>query len=261
MTDIKVNDFVSQFYHNVQFPARYNEKEVDEKTFDFYLQEFLELKFLPFHAKILDAGCGTGFTTHVIASLRRDIDILGIDFSDMSLMFAKNYAKKNKMKNVGYQLMDLNKIHLQEQFDMIHSSGVLHHIKNARPVFHELCKLLKPNGVFIVGLYHPYGRFSTYVRQKFFKLTRGRFKSIDPRIRKENWSDERKHIWFRDQYEHPYADDYNHKTLLKWFKEENLELVGSIPKFSGSNIDYNFTMLITTGSQGGLYIFVGKKIG
>ena len=65
-------DIVSQFYHNVQFPAKYNEDDVLKKRHNFYLQEFLELKYLPVRAKILDAGCGTGFTTHVIASLRND---------------------------------------------------------------------------------------------------------------------------------------------------------------------------------------------
>ena len=260
MVGISVSDKVSSFYHNVQFPGLYDKKEINAKTSDFYLKDFLELKFLPYHAKILDAGCGTGFTTHVIASCRHDTNILGIDFSDTSLQFAKNYTEQNNIKNTRFQLIDLTKIQLKEQFDMIHSSGVLHHINNPRSVFHELCELLKPNGIFIIGLYHPFGRFSVHVRQKFFKITKGKFRNVDPRIRKEQWSEERKNIWFRDQYEHPHEKDYGQTILLKWFKEENLQLVGSIPKFSGININYNSKLLFKYGSQGGLYIFVGKKM-
>ena len=62
MVEISVSDKVSSFYHNVQFPGLYDKKEINAKTSDFYLKDFLELKFLPYHAKILDAGCGTGFT-------------------------------------------------------------------------------------------------------------------------------------------------------------------------------------------------------
>lgn len=252
--------FVEEFYRNVQFPAKYNEEEVLDKTSDFYLKDYLKLKFLPFKASILDAGCGTGFTTHVISSLRHDATITAIDLSKNSLSFAENYSKENNIKNTKFQLMDLNKLTLEQNFDMIHSSGVLHHTKNPRPIFHELCKLLKPNGVFICGLYHPYGRFSVHARQKFFKISGGRFRNIDPRLRTENWTDERKEIWFRDQYDHPHERDYGHKTLLEWFKEENLQLVGSIPKYSGNNFSYNFELLTKYGSQGGLFIFVGRKI-
>jgi len=114
--------------------------------------------------------------------------------------------------------------------------------------------------VFICGLYHPYGRFSVHTRQKFFKISRGRFRNIDPRLRTENWTDERKEIWFRDQYDHPHERDYSHKTLLGWFKEENLNLVGSIPKYSGNDFSYNLELLTKYGSQGGLFIFVGRKL-
>jgi len=249
---------VSEFYNKIQFPGHYTQKNVMEKYDDFYLEKYLAISYLKSRPKILDAGCGTGFTTHVISSLRTDAEILGIDFSKGSIEFAKNFSKNHNYPKVRFELMDLKNLQLNSKFDLIHCSGVLHHIENPRPIFTNLCKLLEPEGLFILGLYHNFGRFSTHVRQKIFKLTRGRFKSIDPRLRKENWSNERKQIWFNDQYQHPHEDSYSHRTVLKWFKEENLEFIGSIPKFDNS-FDFDFKMLTTTGSQGGLFIFIGKK--
>ena len=186
---------VSEFYNKIQFPAHYTQEDVIKKYGDFYLEGFISFTYLKHHPKILDAGCGTGFTTHVISSLRRDAEILGIDFSKGSIKFAKNFSKNHNYPKVRFELMDLKNLQLDSKFDLIHSSGVLHHIENPRSIFTNLCKLLEPEGLFILGIYHNFGRFSTHVRQKIFKLTRGRFKSIDPRIRKENWSDERKQIW------------------------------------------------------------------
>lgn len=154
--------------------------------------------------------------------------------------------------------MDLRDIQLDDEYDMLICSGVLHHIENPQPIFHNLCKLVKKNDIVAVGLYHPWGRTAVHIRQKIFKLTRGCMRWIDPRIRTENWTEQRKRTWFRDQYQHPH-EDYSHKTLLSWFKNENITFIDSIPKFSGSHTDYNFYMLTKTGSQGGLYIFVGKK--
>jgi len=83
---------------------------------------------------------------------------------------------------------------------------------------------------------------------------------VDPRIRTENWTDQRKETWYRDQYEHPHEEDYSHKTLRQWFKEEGISYVGSLPKYDGSNVNYNLYMLTKMGSQGGLFIFIGRKI-
>jgi len=229
-----------------------------KKYVDFYLDEYLTITHLKSHPKILDAGCGTGFTTHVISSLRREAEILGIDFSKGSIEYAKNFSKNHNYPKVRFELMDLKNLQLDSKFDLIHCSGVLHHIENPRPIFSNLCKLLKSDGLFILGLYHNFGRFSTHVRQKIFRLTKNRFKLIDPRIRKEKWSNERKQIWFNDQYQHPHEDSYSHRTILKWFKEENLEFIGSIPK-SLNTYSFDLEMLLTTGSQGGLFIIIGKK--
>lgn len=251
---------VAKFYHKVQFPGHYTQQEIIKKSQDFFLEDYLKISLLPFKGKVLEAGCGTGYTTHIISSLRRDVQITGVDFSRGSLEFASNFSKQNHYHNTQFEWMDLRDINLDKRdFDMLICTGVLHHIENPKPIFSNLCKLVKKGGIVIVGLYHPWGRFSVHTRQKIFRITGGRMQWIDPRILREEWTEERKNIWFRDQYTHPHEEDYSHKTLLSWFKDEKITYMDSIPKFNGSDTGYNFYMLTKTGSQGGLFIFVGKK--
>ena len=253
---------VADFYHTVQFPGLYTQEEVIKKSEDFFLEKFLDLSFLPFEGNILEAGCGTGYTTHVIANIRRDAKITGIDFSKGSLKFASEFSAKHNYHNTEFKWMDLRDLQFNENsFDVLICSGVLHHIRDEpKTVFKNLCKLVKKGGTVIIGLYHPWGRMSVHTRQKIFKLTGGRFRNIDPRIRNEKWTEQRKLTWYRDQYEHPSEEDYSHKKLLELFHDENIELVESIPKFDGKDANYNFYMLTKTGSQGGLYIFIGRKL-
>jgi len=251
---------VSNFYDQIQFPGYYSQNEIIKKSQDFFLSLYLKISLLPFKAKILDAGCGTGYTTHIMANLRTDVQIQGIDFAEKSVEYASNFSQKYGYTNTQFSVKDLKNCNMKEnEFDLIHCSGVLHHIENPQPIFIKLSKLLKKNGVIIIGLYHPWGRFSTHVRQKIFKITRNKMRWIDPRIRNEDWTKERKITWYRDQYQHPHEEDYTHKTLRSWFKEEGISLIDSIPHFKGNDLNYNFLMLTQYGSQGGLYIFVGCK--
>lgn len=262
----KLNN-VSEFYHDIQFPGHYTQEEVLKNSDDFFLSKYLKLEYLPFRGSLLEAGCGTGYTTHVISNLRRDVKISAVDFSEGSLEFAKNFSNKNNYKNIEFIHMNHKQIKLDEnQFDMLVCSGVLHHIDTPQSIFHNLCNLVKKNGTIIIGLYHPWGRTSVHIRQKIFKITRGKMRWLDPRIRNENWTDQRKNTWYRDQYEHPYERDYSHKVLLKWFDDENVSFLGSIPNYNwlgkgkrNDDFSYNFHLLTRYGSQGGLYIFIGKK--
>lgn len=252
---------ISKFYNQIQFPGLYNSKEIIEKSQDFFLKKFLDIDFLPFKGNFLEAGCRSGYTTHVIASLRRDIQITGLDFSEKSLEFATNFSKENNFSNTSFHKQDLRELNLKENFyDVVMCSGVLHHISHPKPIFEQLCKAVKNNGFIIIGLYHPWGRVSTHLRQKIFRITRGKFRWIDTRIRTENWSYERKNTWYKDQYEHPFEEDYNHKKLLDWFNQEKIKFIDSIPTFSGNDVKYNFHLMTKYGSQGGLYTFIGKKI-
>jgi len=253
---------VSKFYHKIQFPGHYTQKEVMKKSEDFFLADWIRLPYLPFKGKILEAGCGSGYTTHVIATCRRDIEITGIDFSKGSLEFAENFTSQNNYHNTKFQWMDLKDIQLPENhYDIVICSGVLMAIDDHRPIFTNLCKLAKNNGVVIIGLYHPWGRFSTHLRQIFFKITGGKMRWVDPRIRNEGWTPQRNETWYMDQYVHPREEDHSHKTLMKWYNEEGISFKEAIPKYDGGDLTYNLYMLTRMGSQGGLYIFMGKKTG
>ena len=49
-------------------------------------------------------------------------------------------------------------------FDIIISNGVLSPL--TKLAFKKIVKLLKKNGIIIIGLYHKYGRFFTKIKQK-----------------------------------------------------------------------------------------------
>ena len=90
-------NIVSEFYHDVQFPGHYTQNEVLEKSDDFFLSEFMDLDFLPYQGKILEVGCGTGYTTHVLANTRRDVKIEGVD---LVMLFGANNKKFERLSNL-----------------------------------------------------------------------------------------------------------------------------------------------------------------
>jgi SAM-dependent methyltransferase len=45
-----------------------------------------------------------------------------------------------------------------EVFDYVFSNGVLHHTANAFGGFQDLCRVLRPGGFIVIGLYNTYGR-------------------------------------------------------------------------------------------------------
>jgi len=85
---IEMKTHVSSYYDQIQFPGFYSQKEIIKKSQDFFLSQYLKIALLPFKGKILDAGCGTGYITHIMANLRTDVQIKGIDFAKNSVEYA-----------------------------------------------------------------------------------------------------------------------------------------------------------------------------
>ena len=108
---------------------------------------------------VLIAGCGTGRHSIESAFQHKDADILAIDLSLSSLAYAKRKTEEFGLKNIHYMqcdILDLKK--LGRKFDIIESSGVIHHMADPIQGWSILNDCLKNHGVCKLGLYSALAR-------------------------------------------------------------------------------------------------------
>ena len=266
----------SEFYNEVKFP---NYDEVD--NFGTLMDKASRSPFvkkldeeIPFGARVLEAGCGTGQLSIFLSRFNRKI--FSIDISKGSLIEAKKFIDKCGIKNVYLSRMNIFKSFFQENFfDVVVSNGVLHHTHDTELAFKKIVKLLKPNGYIIIGLYHKQGRFLHSIRQKIIGKFGKKFNFLDGFFN-NNISDAKKKAWFLDQYKNPWETSHTASELLGWFKKQNINYISSIPfdfhpnqkLFDKKEKPSKYTLLIKENlellklnnlREGGFFIIIGKK--
>ena len=96
---------------------------------------------------ILEAGCGIGAQTKIIAPKNRESKFVSIDMSAESLTQAKKVADSKIIDNVVFQEADIFDLPFGNQyFDHIFLSYVLEHIPNPIKALNNLKRVLKKNG-------------------------------------------------------------------------------------------------------------------
>ena len=76
--------------------------------------------------QVLDVGCGDGKVTAEIARVLKNGGISGIDSSRQMIEFACKTFPQTKQPNLDFQVMDARCIELEQRFDIVFSSSVLH---------------------------------------------------------------------------------------------------------------------------------------
>ena len=92
--------------------------------------------------KVLDLGCGDGILTQKISKLVQNGCVLGIDASKGMIEIAQELSKDN----LAFQLMDINEIDYNSEFDIVFSNAALHWIKNHDNLLKNVYKAIKLNG-------------------------------------------------------------------------------------------------------------------
>jgi SAM-dependent methyltransferase len=96
-------------------------------------------------ARVLDVGCGRGWLLR--AFQRNGCEVTGTEFSDAACRFAREVLKLPV--RVGL-LPELN--FPDESFDVVVMWHVLEHISDPRPTLVEVSRILRPGGIFLVGV-------------------------------------------------------------------------------------------------------------
>jgi len=112
----------------------------------------LESEPPPQDADILIAGCGTGHEAAIIALQCPAARIVAIDISAASLRYGAERCAA--LRNIEFRQLDLHHAaRLERKFDIVVSSGVLHHLARPEDGWAALAGVLKPGGLMKVMLY------------------------------------------------------------------------------------------------------------
>jgi len=97
--------------------------------------------------------------------------VTGIDFSDASIAHEERLRERHKLTNLTVRPMDLLEVSsLQQQFDFIICTGVLHHLPNPAEGLKALSSVIEPShGVMVLMLYGKLGRIGIYPLQDAFR--------------------------------------------------------------------------------------------
>ena len=120
--------------------------------------------------QVMDAGCGTGHRLVGLALQYPDTEFLGVDFSEHSLTVARRLAKKHGCDNVSFWHAEIGGQHLGRHFDLITSTGVIHHLVDPAGGVKWVQQHLKDDGIAYTWYYHPYGEFDRMLSRQLVHM-------------------------------------------------------------------------------------------
>lgn len=118
---------------------------------------------------VLVAGCGTNQAA-VLAYTNPTANVIAIDVSQASLDHHSSLKRAYGLKNLDVRRLAIEEVDaLQQEFDLIISTGVLHHMANPQAGMNVLARCLRPDGVIAIMLYARYGRIGVEMMQGLFR--------------------------------------------------------------------------------------------
>jgi SAM-dependent methyltransferase len=118
---------------------------------------------------ILVAGCGSNQAA-VFAFTNPGAKVVAVDISQSSLEHQRYLKDKHELQNLELRLLPIEELStLGRNFDLIISTGVLHHMADPQAGMNVLAGCLRPDGVLGVMVYAKYGRIGVELLESVFR--------------------------------------------------------------------------------------------
>jgi SAM-dependent methyltransferase len=242
--------------------------------------EFARLldRAIPGDARVVEVGCGTGQMSLFLATANRVV--IGADLTRASLALGSAASRRFGVETVRFVETDLRRPGLKEGgFDVVYSSGVLHHTPDPRASFASLARLARPGGIVVLGLYNAWARIPHRLRRVVGRLSGFKWIPMDPILRDRAAEPARREAWLRDQYMHPEEHRHTTREVQRWFAESGVEYLRTYPDslfaseeleddalFDAAEDDWGFENWVaqlawmkSLAHEGGLWVTIGRK--
>ena len=119
---------------------------------------------------ILDAGCGSGYRSLMLAEANPGAKIVGIDLSEKSVELAQKRLAYHGFDAEFYAMSIEEVANLGLEFDYINCDEVLYLLPDPGAGLQAMRSVLKPQGIIRTNLHNAYQRASFYRAQSLFRL-------------------------------------------------------------------------------------------
>ncbi len=122
------------------------------------------------HARILDAGCGSGVFTMELAKQHPTAEVIGIDIDEPAVSRAAGIAREAGLSNCRFEVGDVTGLGFRGEFDLVVSVDNLEHVEEDVTAMRNLGAALKASGTLVVHVPGYYRRWILFGRRVNFAV-------------------------------------------------------------------------------------------
>ncbi len=236
--DISKNQ--NEFFDRHPFPGMVLDDGIDPAHFAYTLEKNhtyrLIKKLLKPTDRLVDVGCGTGEFTNYLA-LYSGARVVGLDYSQPTLDWAKRIQNQLEIKNAEFDLQDIfaPSDEYSGSFDIALAMGLFPSIPDQQVAMNNIVKMLKIGGTAIFGYFDPVGRLSVRMKRRLLQMISSDFSNQEKICRDvicRHMDNESEIKWIVNQLTEEFLVYHSPKKAIEMMHKSGLVVTDSFPSLS-----------------------------